>query len=63
MAKKKRSATVKGTSTKKNKLGVKDSLVNNITARKRTGRSRSKKRSTISKEAYHEMQNNWGKKK
>jgi len=50
-------------STKKNKLGVKNSLVNNINARKRKGKSRPKKKSTISKKSYSKMKNNWGKKK
>ena len=49
--------------TKKNKLGVKNSLVNNINARKKKGKSRTKKRSTISKKSYKKMENNWGKKK
>lgn len=49
--------------TKRNKLGVKNSLVNNINARKKKGKSRSKRNSTISKKAYADMQNNWGKKK
>jgi hypothetical protein len=49
--------------TKKNKLGVKNSLVNNINARKKKGVSRPKKKSTVSKDAYRDMQENWGKKK
>lgn len=48
---------------KKNKLGVKNSLVNNINARKRKGKSRGKKNTTISKANYRKMQDNWGKKK
>ena len=48
---------------RKNKLGVKNSLVNNINARKKKRKSRSKKRSTVSKKAYDKMQNNWIKKK
>lgn len=48
---------------KTNKLGVKNSLVNNINARKEKGISRSKSQSTISKEAYKQMENNWEKKK
>jgi hypothetical protein len=47
----------------KNKLGVKNSLVNNINARKKKDNSRPKSKSTISKEAYDDMENNWGKKK
>lgn len=50
-------------SRKKNKLGVKNSLVNNINARKRKGISRSKKKKTVSKKSYKKMKNNWGKKK
>lgn len=50
-------------SSKKNKLGVKNSLVNNINARKKKGKSRSKKKSTISKKAYKNMKRNWGKKR
>ena len=49
--------------SKKNKLGVKNSLVNNINARKKKGKSRSKRKSTISKKSYKEMKQNWGKKK
>lgn len=48
---------------RKNKLGVKNSLVNNINARKRKGKSRSKKKRTVSKKAYNQLKNNWGKKK
>jgi hypothetical protein len=47
--------------TKKNKLGVKNSLVNNIKARKEKGLSRSKKKSTVSKKAYTKMESNWKK--
>ncbi len=49
-------------SAKKNKLGVKNSLVNNINAKKKKGTSKSKKRSAITKENYDDMENNWGKK-
>jgi hypothetical protein len=45
----------------KNKNGVKNSLVNNIDARKKKGKSRPKKKSTVSKGAYKAMKNNWGK--
>ncbi len=48
---------------KKNKLGVKNSLVNNINAKKEKGTSKSPKKSTVSKESYEDMQDNWGKKK
>jgi hypothetical protein len=49
--------------TKKNKLGVENSLVNNINARKEKGTSRGKTKSTVSKKAYDDMEDNWGKKK
>jgi hypothetical protein len=38
------------------------SLVENINKRKKAKKSRSKKNSTISTQAYKDMQNNWGKK-
>jgi hypothetical protein len=48
------------TSKKKNKLGVKNSLVNNINARKKKGISRSKKKGTVKKEDYdHLKKNDW----
>ena len=53
----------KAATSKKNKLGVKNSLVNNINARKKKGTSRPKKKSTIDKDQYDQMQDNWGKKK
>jgi DNA-binding protein HU-beta len=46
----------------KNKLGVKNSLVNNINAKKERGDSKPKSKSTISKKAYKDMEENWGKK-
>jgi len=46
---------------KKNKLGVKNSLVNNINARKKKGISRSKSAKTVDKESYDEMEDNWEK--
>ena len=55
-AKKKATARKAG---KKNKLGVKNALVININAHKKKGDSKSKKRSTVSKENYREMENNW----
>jgi hypothetical protein len=39
------------------------SLVENINRRKKLGISRSKKNSTISKDSYKAMQNNWKDKK
>jgi hypothetical protein len=56
----KKAAPKKG--AKKNKLGVKNSLVNNINARKKKGKSRPKKKSTVSKKSYKDMKSNWGKK-
>ncbi|MBE9464310.1 hypothetical protein IEE83_20680 [Dyadobacter sp. UP-52] len=53
----------KGRNTKKNKLGVKNSLVNNINARKKKGISKPKKKKTVSKKSYSKMKKNWGKKK
>jgi hypothetical protein len=40
----------------------KNSLVENINRRKKSGTSRSKKKSTVSPEAYREMQQGWPKK-
>lgn len=57
-ASKKKAAAKKG--GKKNKLGVKNSLVNNINARKEKGASRSKSKSTVSKKSYKDMKDNWG---
>jgi hypothetical protein len=54
--------TTKAKSTAKNKLGVKNSLVNNINARKKKHISRSKKKSTIDREQYANMENSWDKK-
>jgi len=39
------------------------SLVENINKRKKAGKSRSKKNSTISKKAYYQMKKGWPKKK
>ena len=47
----------------KNKLGVKNSLVNNINARKKKNISRSKKDSTVDKEQYDDMGKGWDKPK
>jgi hypothetical protein len=58
----KKVAPKKGTA-QKNKNGVKNSLVNNINAKKKKGTSKPRSKSTISKEAYEEMENNWDKKK
>ncbi|HEX5151136.1 MAG TPA: hypothetical protein VFW07_06785 [Parafilimonas sp.] len=51
------------TTAAKKKPGVKNSLVNNINARKKKGTSRSKKKSTISKKNYDNLQHNWEKDK
>ena len=61
MAAKTRSKAKKKRTTKKNKPGVENSLVNNINARKKKGISRSKKRTTVSKKQYDKMEDNWGK--
>lgn len=62
MSRKLKNRAKKG-SRKKNKLGVKNSLVNNINARKKKGVSRTRKKSTVSKKSYSKMKNKWGKKK
>ncbi len=36
-------------------------MVNNINAKKEKGTSKTKKKSAVSKKAYKEMENNWGK--
>ena len=56
---KKKVATQK-TAAKKNKLGVKNSLVNNINAKKKKGTSRPRKKSTVSRKSYAQMKENWG---
>ena len=43
----------------KNKLGVKNTLVNNINAKKKAGTSHSKKNSTVSKKSYDNMEHDW----
>lgn len=58
----KKKTAAKGTA-KKNKLGVKNSLVNNINAHKKKGDAHTKKDSTVSKKAYKDMENHWGKEK
>jgi hypothetical protein len=60
---KKKTATKKAGDKKKRKPTVKNSLVNNINARRKKGKSRSKKNSTISEKNYNDMRNNWGKDK
>ena len=55
--------SAKKSGSKTNKLGVKNSLINNINAKKKKDTSNPKKQSTISKKNYDDMENNWGKKK
>ena len=38
----------------------KNFLVNNINKKKKSGTSKSKRKSTISKKAYDDMKKNWG---
>lgn len=56
-------ASAKKAAPKKNKLGVENSLVNNINAKKKKGTSKPKEKSTVSKKSYKDMENNWGKDK
>jgi hypothetical protein len=63
MTKKTSKKSAKKSKTTKNKLGVKNSLVNNINARKKKGKSRGKKESTISKQNYDDMKKNWQREK
>lgn len=60
-AKRKKTGSKKATAgtTKRNRLGVKNSLVNNINARKKKGISRSKKKKTVDKESYEQMEKDW----
>jgi len=46
-------------SAHKNKLGVENSLVNNINARKKKDASRPKSKSKVSAKAYDKMEHNW----
>lgn len=48
---------------KTNKLGVKNSLVNNINAHKKRGDSKPKKKSSVDKQSYKAMQDDWGHKR
>ena len=58
---KKKTLKAKKGSKRKNRLGVKNSLVNNINARKKKGISRSEKRKTVTKKSYKKLKNNWKK--
>ncbi len=44
---------------KKNKLGVENSLVNNINARKKKGNSRPKSEKSVDKKEYKKMGEGW----
>jgi hypothetical protein len=44
---------------KKNKLGVKNSLVNNINAKKEAGTSKPKSKSTVDSKQYSKMKKGW----
>ncbi len=57
-----KAAKKKSDSAGKNTLGVKNSLVNNINAKKKKGTAHSKKDTTVSKESYKEMEEGWDKK-
>jgi DNA-binding XRE family transcriptional regulator len=57
MAKGSKKATLK-----KNELGVENSLVNNINARKEKGISRDKAAKTVDKKSYKKMEDGWDKK-
>ncbi len=63
MAKATRKSGAKKAGAKKNKLGVKNSLVNNINAKKKKGTSKPKEKSTISKKSYSDMEDKWEDKK
>lgn len=56
-------AAAKKSGGKKNKLGVKNSLANNINAHKKKGDSKPKKKSSVSKKNYGNMEHNWEDKK
>jgi len=44
---------------KTNKLGVKNSLVNNINAKKKAGTSKPKSKSTVDPKQYNKMKKGW----
>ena len=56
---KKKSPAKKKSGLKENKLGVKNSLVNNINAKKKKGTSKPKSKSTIDKKQYDRMEQDW----
>jgi hypothetical protein len=59
LKKPKKATTKKSAGTTKNKLGVKNSLVNNINARKKKGITRKKKETTVSRDSYKKMEEHW----
>ena len=61
MAARKSSSKSGGSTKKKAGAKPKNSLVGNINRRKKAGKSRAKKDSTISPEAYDQMQKGWPK--
>jgi hypothetical protein len=63
MPARKSSSTSASRSKKKAGSKAKNSLVGNINRRKKAGTSRSKKDSTISPDAYDQMQKGWPKSK
>ena len=52
----------KKASIKKNKPGVKNSLVNNINAKKKKSTSKPREKSTVSEKSYRDMENKWQRK-
>jgi len=52
-------ASPKKSGGKTNKLGVKNSLVNNINAKKKKGTSKPKSKSTVDKKSYKAMKDGW----
>ena len=56
-------ATSKAKKAAPKKSATKNSLVANINAKKKAGTSKPKSKSTVSKKAYDDMENNWGKDK
>jgi hypothetical protein len=60
---KKKTAKTGGKKAAKKKPAKKNSLVGNINKRKKAGKSRAKKDSTISADAYEQMQEGWPKTK
>lgn len=59
VAKKAAKKSAKKAAGSKNKLGVKNSLVNNINARKKKGISRPKNKKTVDSKSYDKMEDGW----